>query len=179
MTQFSVGDKVIHPQYGLGKITAVQHLKLVQEPDHYYVIELLEPNSTLYVPVTKVEQLGLRPVMSQDKFKGVLRTLRSVPIHLSKDYKKRQEKIEKKIATSRPIQLAEVIRDLTGRGHSSHLTKKDQDLLNRGRELLATEMAAATGIEIVEAHEQIDDALKVSLANGQDGAEASDVQAVA
>jgi CarD family transcriptional regulator len=179
LTQFSVGDKVIHPQYGLGKITAMQHLKLVKEPDHYYVIELLEPNSTLYVPVNKVEQLGIRPVMSQDKFKGVLRTLRSVPIRLSKDYKKRQEKIEKKIASSRPIQLAEAIRDLTGRGKSSHLTKKDQDLLNRGRELLATEMAAATDIEVVEAHEQIDNALKVALTQEAEETEADDVQATA
>jgi len=158
--RFSVGDKIMHPQYGPGHIIGVEHRELVEGFEHYHVIELLMDQSTLYIPMRKMDELGVRPVMSQAKLARVLTTLRGVPQRLSKDFKVRQARIRKKLATAHPVKLAEAVRDLTGRNQRSHLTKVDRTLLNRGRELLAAEMALATGTDIIHAHQTMDSALE-------------------
>jgi CarD family transcriptional regulator len=162
MEKFSVGDKVMHPQYGPGQITGVEHRELVEGFEHYYVIELLMDGSTLFIPMRNVEELGLRPVMSQARLARVFDTLRGMPQRLSKDFKVRQARVRKKLATARPIKLAEVIRDLTGRNRRSYLTKVDRALLDRGRELLAAEVAAVSGTEVIYAHQEMDAALKAT-----------------
>lgn len=160
MKKFTVGDKVMHPQYGPGQITGVEHRELVEGFEHYYVIELLMDGSTLFIPMRNIEELGVRSVMSQARLTRVFDTLRGMPRRLSKDFKVRQARIRKKLATARPIKLAEVVRDLTGRNRRSHLTKVDRALLDRGRELLAAEVAAVSGTEVIYAHQEMDAALK-------------------
>jgi CarD family transcriptional regulator len=157
--QFSVGDKLMHPQYGPGLIIGTEDRELVEGFHRYYVVELLMDKSTLYIPMSKMEELGVRPVMSQAKLARVLATLRKVPQRLSKDFKVRQARVREQLETARPIKLAEAVRDLTGRKERSHLTKVDRDLLDRGRELLAAEIAMATGTDIVHAHQTVDTAL--------------------
>lgn len=166
--QFSVGDKVMYPKIGAGQIMGVDHRELVQGFKHYYVIQIFTTGATAYVPVRKMDELGVRLVMSQAKLAQVLYTLRDVSRVLSKDYRQRQEQIREKLGTGRPIPIAEVVRDLTWRGEHGRLTKKDQDLLAQGRELLATEMAMATDMEIFATQGMIDAALQVARANESD-----------
>jgi CarD family transcriptional regulator len=138
----------------------VEHRELVEGFEHYFVVELLADGSTLYIPMCMMDALGMRPVMSQARLARVLETLRGVPHQLSKDFRKRQERIRTKLATARPVKVAEVVRDLTFRRKQKHLTKVDKRLLNRGRELLAAEMAAATDTKILDAHGTISTALR-------------------
>jgi CarD family transcriptional regulator len=157
--QFSVGDKVVHPQYGPGQIIGVEHRELVEGFEHYYVIELLIDETTLFIPMSRTGELGLRRVMSQAKLARVLETLQEAPRRLSKDFKVRQARIRDKLATARPAKVAETVRDLTGRRRRSYLTKVDKRLLTRARELLAAEMAVVNGIDVLYAHQTIDRAL--------------------
>jgi CarD family transcriptional regulator len=177
--QFSVGDKVMHPQYGPGRITHVQHRELVEGFEHYYVIELSKNGSTLFVPVRKSEELGMRPVMSRAKISRVLETLRAVPDLLSKDFKKRQTRIREKLATARPIKVAEAVRDLTWRRHRKHLTKVDKELLDRGRDILAEEMALASGTDAIYAHQTMDTVLKSAIKGQRDEKERVSLESAA
>ncbi|HSR33941.1 MAG TPA: CarD family transcriptional regulator [Anaerolineae bacterium] len=38
--QFSVGDKVVHPYHGPGRITSVERRELLAGAKRYYVIEM-------------------------------------------------------------------------------------------------------------------------------------------
>jgi CarD family transcriptional regulator len=157
--QFSVNDKVIHPAHGAGRITGIEQRGQVSENTSYYVIEIPAQRLTLRVPSGRMEQNGIRPVTAPGKLPGVLAMLRSRADLLPDDAAQRQEGMGDKLGTGRAMQLAEVVRDLTWHGHRAHLTKRDTDLLNRGRALLAAEMALASDIEIAEANRAIDAAL--------------------
>jgi CarD family transcriptional regulator len=171
MMQFSVGDKVIHPRFGAGKITGETHRELVDGFEHYFVIDVVRTGATAYVPMRKMDELGVRRVMSRTKLALVLSILRSTPCALSSDYKQRQAVIQEKLRTCRPAPVAEVVRDLTWHKKRKHLTQKDEALLNRGRELLVSEMALATDTQIPDAQETIDTVLRVALASGHDDSE--------
>jgi CarD family transcriptional regulator len=165
---FSVGDKVMHPKYGAGQITGEEHRELVEGFKHYCVIKLLDTGAIAYIPMRKMDELGVRPVMSRPELGCVLETLRGVPCVLSKDFKVRQERIREKLGTCRPILIAEAIRDLTWRKQNARLTKQDENLLRQGRELLAGEIAVATDTQFFDAQEAIDAALKVAMADEPD-----------
>ena len=165
---FSVGDKVMHPNFGAGQITGEEHRELVDGFKHYYVIKVVESRATAYIPIRKMDELGVRLVMSLGMLNQVLATLQSVPSTLSNDYKERQEGVQEKLRTGLPVPMAETVRDLTWRRKRKYLTQKDEVLLKRGREQLANEMALATESEVLEAHKSIDGMLRTGLARGFD-----------
>ena len=164
---FSVGDKVMHPSFGAGQITGEKHRELVDGFKHYYVIKVMgTTKATAYVPIRKMDELGVRLVMSSGKLTQVLGTLRSVPSTLSNDYRERQEGVQEKLETGLPVPMAEAVCDLTWRRKRRHLTQRDKALLNRGLDRLAAEMALATDADVLEAHESIDGTLLTALARG-------------
>lgn len=161
--QFSIGDKIVHPHRGPGRIVDVERREFLEGAKQYYVIEIPVHGLTVHIPVQRVDELGVRPVMSRAKVARMLDTLRSRPHQLPKDYKKRQEIVWEKIRTGRPISTAEAVRDLTWRGQQAKLTKKDSELLKRGQDFLAAEMALVLDADVSEANDSIESALDVAM----------------
>ena len=143
--QFSVGDKVVHPRYGPGRIAGVVWRELIDGAKCYYVIDMPGQGLTLHVPVLKTEELGMRPAMPLSMLLQVLSTLRSTPCRLPDDARERQEEIGAKVKTGEVLPLASVVRDLTWHKERAHLTKRDSDLLKQGQARLAAEMALVSG----------------------------------
>jgi len=162
---FAVGDGVMYPSRGAGKITGVEQLELVEGYEDYYVIDIPSGRLTVRIPTSRATDLGLRPVMSQASLDQVLKTLGSKPSNLADDYKVRQQKVEEDLKTGRPLLLAQVIRDLTNRLQQTYLTKKDGDLLSHARDLLADEMAMATDGDVTEIYDAMDAALGIQVAD--------------
>ncbi len=159
---YSVGDKLIHPKHGAGQISAIEHCELVEGFEHYYVIQILDQALTVHIPMSKMDELGVRPAMRQDKVAQVMDTLCSVPRQLSSDYKARQSRIHERLQSGRPMEVAKVVRDLTARKRDASLTTGDSKLLARGRNFLAAEIALVTGAAVDEAKLVMDAAMRVA-----------------
>jgi CarD family transcriptional regulator len=162
---FSVGDKVVHPRYGPGRIAGVERWDLTEGERCYYVIEIPDQHLTVRLPVVKADEVGVRPAMSPAKLSQVLSTLRSRPHRLPDDYKERQGEIDVKVRTGNVMELAQVVRDLTWHGERAHLTKRDSDLLRQGQDLLAAEMALVSGDELSDSTNLILTVMTAALAN--------------
>lgn len=163
--QFTVGDRVVVPKRGFGQIIGLEQLDVVEGFERYYVIEIPDQALIVHIPVRKMDELGVRPVMSSDKLACVLDTLRATPSPLSEDHKQRQAGIREKLETGGPIRIAETLRDLTWRERRERLTQTDNDLLSKGREFLAAEIALVNDTEIADAKRAIDSALMVVAAS--------------
>jgi CarD family transcriptional regulator len=164
---FSVGDKIVHPRLGAGRITELKRQESINGVEDYYVIEIPAKELTTYIPVAKTEELGMRPVMSRAKLARVMETLRSKSDILPEDYKERQEQISEKIETGQPIQIAEVVRDLSWQQYTGNLTKRDSDLLARGRELLVGEMALVIDSAVSEVKKTLDETLAEAMTDAK------------
>jgi len=162
--QFSIGDNVVHPHYGPGRIASVAQWEVMEGAKSYYVIEISGQGLTVYVPALKADEVGVRPAMSQSRLQQVMRTLRSKPRRLPDDYKERQEQVNAEIKTGHVIQLAKVVRDLTWHRERAHLTKIDSDLLKAGWDLLAAEMALVSGVDISDSSKLIGSTVDIAQA---------------
>ena len=156
---FSIGDKVVHPHRGPGRIIDVERQEFLAEAKRYYVIDMAGSTLTVRIPVRREDDVGLRPAMTQEKVARVLDTLHDSPRTLPTDHKERQASVREKLQTARPIPMAEAVRDLTWRGRSEHLTKTDSELLKVVQDFLAAEMALASDTDVSEANETIESTL--------------------
>ena len=165
--EFAVYDRVVHPAHGPGLITDVEQIDAaIAGFQRYYVIDIYEQNLTVRVPVRRADRVGLRSVMSSDRLSNVLQTLRSEPDSLPSDYKRRQAAVRERIKVTRPVELAEVIRDLFWYGEKNHLTSVDTQLLRSCMDRLAWEMACAVDSTPSDSLEQINRALGSTVLNG-------------
>lgn len=173
--QFSVGDKVVHPHHGPGRIADVAQFELMDGEKSYYTIEILAHALTIHLPVVGADEVGLRRAMSPSKLSRVLSTLGGKPHRLPDEYRERQELIAEKVSAGGVLHLAQVVRDLTWHEQRAHLTKRDSDLLSEGWELLAAEMALVSGVDIAESSELI----RATLASNMEqlAQQAADAQA--
>jgi CarD family transcriptional regulator len=162
--QYSVGDKVVHPRFGPGRIAGVERQELIDGPRTYYVIEMVARGLIVHVPVLKADEAGVRPAMSLSSLPQVLSTLRSRPRQLSDDHRLRQEQVGAKIKTGLVLQLARIVRDLTWRGARAHLTKNDSESLKQGQQLLAAEMALVSGGNVSDSSKLITSTLAAAVA---------------
>jgi CarD family transcriptional regulator len=166
--QFAVGDMVVHPHHGPGRITGIEYKELSDGPRNYYVIEIPNQGLTVHVPGHSIDQIGMRRAMRQGTLLRVLGTLQEKPGLLPLDYKERQERIWEQLKTGRPLMVARVIRDLTWHQRTEHLTKKDSELLKRGVEMLASEIALVTGSDLSAAQQRIQAALNSGLVSSEE-----------
>ena len=166
--QFSVGDRVVHPQHGPGRITRVDRKELLDGRKLYFKIEIPSQELSVYLPEETMKEIGVRPAMPRTRFPRVLTKLRSRPRRLPQDFKQRQEEVWERLRTGRVMQLAEVVRDLTWHKAREHLTKKDSSQLAQGKRRLAAEMALVSGGEVSDMENMIDDTLSACVAGAME-----------
>ncbi|MCB0105297.1 MAG: hypothetical protein KDE53_05300 [Caldilineaceae bacterium] len=158
--EYAIGQTLVHPAHGVGKIIDVEKIKFDESPQQYYVLRFADKQLTVRVPSKRAEVVGLRKIMSKEKVKQVLSTLRAKPETLPTDHKKRQKLLEKLIYSGYPIKVAEAVRELTWRRRNKkHLGIEDQRLLDHGRGLLVQEVSLAMNQADGSADQVIDGAL--------------------
>jgi CarD family transcriptional regulator len=154
---YKVGDSVVHPVHGTGKIVEIKELRSLGPVKRYYAIELLGQRDTVVmVPVRDEGKAGLRPPIPESRLQRVWRVLRSDPDELPANHDMRCELLTGKLHGGDVLQLAEALRDLAGRKEEKgHLTLRGKRLYERGMALLAGEVASAQGSDLAAAEIQI------------------------
>jgi len=162
---FKTGDAVFHPVRGAGVVTAIKDRKWDGGKRRYYAIALLgHPGTSVMVPASTAEEIGLRHAMSMAKLKKVWRVLRGAPQKLPKDHKDRYAVIEEKLHTGDTFEVAEAVRDMAWRRHEQgKLTTKGKRIYEEALMLLAGEIAAVQEIEMEEAEGQVYERLQERL----------------
>jgi CarD family transcriptional regulator len=152
---YAVGDKVVHPGYGPGVITAIERREVLAEAKRYYVIEMLGGVGTLMTPVAQADKVGLRLAVSGSSLERLLNSLTKRPRTLPADYRERQLEIEERLKQGDIFVTAKAIRDLAWYGHVHDLTRRDAQLMQRAEELLAAELALVEDVEIKVALDRV------------------------
>ena len=162
---FQVGDRIVHPSYGVGTVTEIKVRHTLGSGKRYYSIELLDqPATVVMVPVGAEEKMGLRRPVAETKLGRVWRVLRGDPKTLPSDHEKRCTLLDEKLSSGDVFAIAEVLRDLTWRrAEKRHLTIRGKRLYERGMALLAGEVASVQDSDLLDAEILISGVLDKSL----------------
>jgi len=157
---FKVGENVVHPLRGVAEIVAIEEKQLDGQRNTYYVLSM--DNQTVWVPVKKADQIGLRPVISRRKLASIIKILKSKATPLEDDLRARQAQIATRLTDRSLENMSELVRDLNGRAVSSKLNESDSNTLRRVKVLLVGEWAVACSISRAEAEQQLEATLRPS-----------------
>lgn len=156
--QFKVGDLVVHLIYGVGRITEIEEKRFSEkETCLYYKITL--PRRTVWIPVKSEETNGLRLATVKSDLDQYRNLLKSPPIPLEKNHHRRHLELVSRLKQGSFRDVCEVVRDLTAWGRRKPLGQTDTATLQKTRQSLYHEWAAAAGISTTEAIKEVDSLL--------------------
>ena len=77
---FDVGDYVVYPKHGVGRVIELQEQEIAGMKLELYVLRFEKERMTLRVPTNKVEAIGMRKLSSDKTLREALDTLTGKPV---------------------------------------------------------------------------------------------------
>jgi CarD family transcriptional regulator len=140
---FSIGDYVVYPLQGVGIINKIEEKTLRGNTSLYYEIFLEISDMTVMVPVTKIEELGIRAIVdpseAQTAIDGISNKLEQVPV----DWKARYQMNVDLLREGSIASIAKVVQILYHRSKIKELPVQERKLYDSALRILIDESALA------------------------------------
>jgi CarD family transcriptional regulator, regulator of rRNA transcription len=163
--EFELGDNVVYPHHGAGKVLKKERKKMFGEEREYLTIKILHNDMTVMVPCENAGKAGLRRVIDEDTVKKVLAVLQDEVSEMPKNWNRRFKHNRDKIKTGDIYELAEVVRNLAIREHEKGLSTGEKQMFTRAKKILASELMYALDKDEVAAEAYLDELLADSAAD--------------
>jgi RNA polymerase-interacting CarD/CdnL/TRCF family regulator len=154
-----VGDRVVYPNQGICRITGVETKQIAGQSWEVVTLSREEDGATVMVPRAKVMGIGLRKVANVDAIEEVFDYLAAPTDDPQLDWKVRHRENADKMTGGGLFGTAEVLKGLHALSRVRPLPQKERELYDSARHLIVGEIAAAMGIPITIAENNLDYAL--------------------
>ena len=157
--EFELGDHVVYPHHGAGKVLKKEEMEILGERREYLTIKILHNDMTVRVPTENAALAGLRRVIDEETVKKVLDVLRDEVSEMPKNWNRRFKHNRDKIKTGDIYELAEVVRNLSLRESEKGLSTGEKQMFTRTKKILASELMYALDKDEEEAENYLDELL--------------------
>ena len=169
---FDVGDYVVYPKHGVGRVVELQSTEIAGTRLDLYVLRFEKERMTLRVPVNKADAVGMRKLSSDKTMKDALETLKGKPKVKRTMWSRRAQEYEAKINSGDLISIAEVVRDLHRSDAQPEQSYSERQLYEAALDRMAREIAAVEKMDEASAVAKIDDVLAKTARHNKMAAEA-------
>ena len=159
----TVGSKVVYPCQGPCLVgAAVERVVAGERRSFYHLVLLDDKGGELFVPVDRVQTIGVRPLVKRSDVPKLLDQLTKI-FEMAKDWKQRAGDILRLFTSGSAFDLAEIVGSLTELSNAKALSLRRNWMLVRARKLLACEISEVMAETKSAAEEQVDQALKARI----------------
>lgn len=144
---FVVGDYVVYPKHGVGRVIELQNSEIAGIPLELYVLRFEKEKMTLRVPTNKAESVGMRKLSSDKQMKEALETLKGKPKVKRTMWSRRAQEYEAKINSGDLVSIAEVVRDLFRAEDQPEQSYSERQIFEAACSRLARELAAMEQVD--------------------------------
>ncbi len=144
---FIVGDYVVYPSHGVGKILGTESRKVENIDLELLVIRFEQERMTLRVPLDKAKISGLRTLSSRAQMDEAISTLQSKARTKKTMWSRRAQEYETKINSGSLVMIAEVVRDLYKKEDQGEQSYSERQMYQAALERLASEFAAVEDLD--------------------------------
>lgn len=167
--QFELGDKVIYPNQGISVVESIESSNGIAGPS-FYRLRLLAKSTLVMVPVDKVDEVGLRPIMTESDVEEVFDVLENGPVDEQINWKTRYKDNSDRMKSGSPVEVAGVLKGLFYLSERKTLSFREKRMLDRAHQLTVTEVAEVAEETLEAVERKVVEALRRSR-NGQAGVE--------
>jgi len=162
--KFKVGDKVIYPNHGLGIVEGIETKTILGTAGGFYLLRMTATDTTVMVPVTNVENVGLRRAIIGDEIEGLFSQLGRGKIDTHANWKGRFKDNSDKMRSGSIYDAVDVLKNLMYLSRSKNLSFREKRMLDRSKFLVITEIAEVGELETSVVEERVDSALEKCFA---------------
>jgi CarD family transcriptional regulator len=159
---FDVGDYVVYPKHGVGRVIELQRQEIAGTALELYVLRFEKERMTLRVPTNKAESVGMRKLSSDKTLREALDTLKGKPRVKRTMWSRRAQEYEAKINSGDLVSIAEVVRDLFRADDQPEQSYSERQIFEAAASRLARELAAMEQVDEPKALEKIIEILKIA-----------------
>lgn len=143
---FQIGDGIVYPMHGAGKIKAIEDREISGEKQKYYIINMSIGNMELMIPEKSMLSSGIRPVTDLSALKTIINSFEHGEADHSLVWKQRYKINMEKIKTGNLKEEAEVVRDLMNIQKEKSLNGSEKKMLDNVQHFLISELELIEGI---------------------------------
>jgi CarD family transcriptional regulator, regulator of rRNA transcription len=155
---FNLGDRVVHHTFGIGMVVSIELMNFATpEPRDFYRVDFNK--TTIWIEVAESSKSRLRLITPKSHLAQYRAVLKSSPVCLDHDFRKRQVELQKRMDAGSFKGLCEVTRDLNALNITRPLSFSEKKLLEETREALALEWSTASETTQKEALSEINGCL--------------------
>ena len=159
---FAVGDHVVYPAHGVGRITGIDERTVGDQTLQMFVVAFEKDKMTLLVPTDKVESAGMRRLSSRETMDTAISTLRGRARTRRVMWSRRAQEYEAKLNSGDPVSIAEVVRDLHRNVGQPDQSYSERQMYEAALDRLAREFAAVDNTDTEQAATKLEDVLRAA-----------------
>ena len=160
---FGIGDKVVYPMHGAGIIEDIEIRTILGEDKKYYILNLPLKEMKVMIPFDNTEDLGLRPVVDEEKLEEVIALLRQGLSEMNSNWNRRFRENTDKLKTGDILEVAEVVRNLMIMDDKKGLSTGERKMVNNSTKYVLSEICLAKDIDMEEAKRILHDNVQISI----------------
>jgi CarD family transcriptional regulator len=156
---FQIGDKVVYPNHGIGVVEDILGAPEQITDGKFYKLRILSTATKVMVPLTNVDGVGLRRVISEKDVDRIFDLLENRKIEQHSNWKGRYKDNSDKMRSGSIYDVAGVLKDLSFLSKKKSLSFREKRMLDRARFLIVSEVAEVAGEPQTLVEKKIDIAL--------------------
>lgn len=157
---FQIGDKVIYPNHGLGIVERIEDKTILGTTCGFYHLRILANETTVLVPVTNVDGVGLRRAISDEEVERLFSLLGDGKIDNHQNWKGRFKDNSDKMRSGSIYDVADVLKSLTFLSRSKSLSFREKRMLDRAKFLVISEVSEVMRLPADAIESRVDTALE-------------------
>jgi CarD family transcriptional regulator len=157
---FTIGDKVIYPNHGLGVVEKVEEKTILGTTCGFFHLRILSNDTTVLVPVANVDNVGLRRAITDEEVERLFALMGDGKIDNHQNWKGRFKDNSDKMRSGSIYDMAEVLKSLTFLAKSKSLSFREKRMLDRAKSLIVSEISEVMRLTPADIETRVDHALE-------------------
>lgn len=148
-----VGALAVYPGHGVARIEEFAPKEVCGQITEFLVLRMQSGSSRIWIPLAKIGEVGLRPLVARDDARKIWSILRTRPRGRggrNQTWIRQFREFQERIKTESIFGVAEVLRDLMLLQREKELSFGEHRVLDSARTLVAEELAAVEEREVTE-----------------------------
>ena len=159
---FQIGDRIVYPMHGAGIIEDIEIKEILGERREYFIIRMPIGDMKVMVPVSNVDDVGVRYIIDKEEIEGVMDILKGRRSTMPQNWNRRYRMNMDRIKTGDIEEIAAVVRNLSILDDEKGLSTGERKMLGNARQMLLSELVLASGKDMPEVEKLVHDAIRES-----------------
>lgn len=157
---YNVGDLVVHPMHGAGKIEEIVEEKIAGVRKEYYVFTMPAGGLVLKIPLGSAGAVGIRGIISAGEARELLEAIPDLPVEASSNWNKRYQENLTRLKSGDLYEVAKVIKALVRREGQRGLSTGERKMLYNAKQIMISEIVLAEKCTYEDAEARVMDAVR-------------------